>query len=157
MSCSFLFFIDRIRLTDEFFRTAEALVLTRTEFSCLTSLTKKGFFDRANISRLVKLDKIREGKQRRQSEGSGEDDVSPIIEAYRELNAECIITEDAFLRKRLRQKGLNVVSTPEIIGYMVKKGVITKERAVEAIEALKIFGWHDRNVLDQIKEAIQRD
>lgn len=157
MSCSFLYFIEKIRLADEFFRTAETLVLTRTEFSCIAPLTRKGYFNRANINRWVKSGKIRQGKQKGRAGRNGEGDVTSTVVAYRELNAKFIITEDAFLRERLRKEGLNVISTPDIIGYLAKKKVITKERAAEAIEALKVFGWHDRNVLDQIKEAIKRD
>lgn len=157
MSCSFLFFIEKVRLADEFFSTAEALVLTRTEFACLTSLSRKGFFKQANITRWVKAGKLREYKAKVTAPKNGEDDVTSTVQSYRELNSKFLITEDPFLRKKLRQEGLNIISTPDIIGYMAKKKVITKERAVEAIEALKIFGWHDRGVLDQIKEAIRRD
>lgn len=157
MSSSFLYFINVLNVADEFFRTAEALVLTDTEFTSLPALSRKGFFKQADVNRWVKSGKIRQGKQRSSAGRNREEDVKSTVEAYRELNAKFIITEDAFLRKRLRQEGLNVISTPDIIGYLAKKKVITKDRAVEAIEALKVFGWHDRGVLDQIKEAIQRD
>jgi rRNA-processing protein FCF1 len=157
MSCSFLFFIERIKLAEEFFSTAEALVLTRTEFACLTSLSRKGFFDQASINRWIKAGKLREHKSKASPAKKGEDDVTSTVQAYRELNSKFLITEDGFLRRKLRQEGLNVISTPDIIGYLAKKKVITKERALEGIEALKVFGWHDRGVLDQIKEAIQRD
>lgn len=156
MSCSFLYFMERVKLADEFFSTAEALVLTRTEFACLTSLTKKGFFAQANINRWVKAGKLREHKPKASPVKKGEDDVTSTVQAYRELNSKMLITEDGFLRKKLRQEGLKVVSTPDIIGYLAKKKVITKDRAIEGIEALKVFGWHDRGVLDQIKEEIQR-
>ena len=156
MSLSFLYFLERIELTDEFFRTLQALVLTRSEFAALGGLSGKGYFKRANINRLIKDKKIVEGKQRRAAK-IGEDDVTATIEAYRELNAKCIITEDPFLRSRLRQEGINVVATPDLIGYMARKKVITKDRAFEAIEALKVFGWYNNKVLDQIKEAIRRD
>jgi len=155
MSLSFLHFLERIELTDDFFRMFQALVLTRREFATLGALSGKGYFKRANINRLIKDKKIVEGKQRRAAKG--EDDVTSTIEAYRELNAKCIITEDPFLRKKLRQERINVVATPDLIGYMARKKVITKDRALEAIEALKVFGWYDNKVLDQIKEAIRRD
>jgi rRNA-processing protein FCF1 len=156
MSLSFLHFLERIELTDEFFRTLQALVLTRREFATLGALSGKGYFKRANINRLIKDKKIVEGKQRRTAK-NGEDDVTSTIEAYRELNAKCIITEDPFLRRKLREEGINVVATPDLIGYMARKKVITKDRALEAVEALKVFGWYNNKVLDQIKEAIRRD
>lgn len=156
MSSSFLYFINLLDLADEFFRTAEALVLTDTEFTSLPALSRKGFFKRADVNRWVKSGKLRQGKRRERAGRNGEEDVTSTLEAYRQLNAKFIITEDAFLRRRLRQEGLSVISTPDIIGYLAKKKVITKERAVEAVETLKVLGWHDRNVLDQIKEAIRR-
>lgn len=159
MGISFLYFIDEIGLAEDFFRTtAEALVLTRAEFRAMDDLASNGFFDRAKVKNWVKQGKIRAGERRRAVKRpvTAEDDVQATIEAYRQLDAKLLITEDDFLRTRLRQAGLKAFSTPDIVGHMAKKGVITKERAVQAIEALKVFGWHDRAVLNKIQEVIRR-
>lgn len=158
MGISFLFFIREIGLAEDFFRTtAEALVLTRAEFKSLDALATKGFFDPAQVKTWVKQGKIRAGAKREAPKRAvtSEDQAQATIDAYRQLDAKLLITEDDFLRAKLRQAGLKAFSTPDIVGHMAKKGVITKERAIEALEALKVFGWHNKAVLSQIQEVIR--
>jgi predicted nucleic acid-binding protein len=160
MGSSALYFLDKIRLVDDFFRTtAAALILTRSEFEALDLLSQKGFFSRERLDRWIETGKIQPVDKAAPAESPTElgKEADKTVMVYHRLNAKFVVTEDDFLRRQLREAGLRVLSTPDLIGHMARKGAITKERAIEAIEALKLFGWHSGSVLEQIKEEIQHD
>jgi rRNA-processing protein FCF1 len=159
MSNCFLYYIIRLGLAEKFFEaSAEKLVLTRSEFQSLDRLVRKGYFSAAEIEKL-RSERLITAAPTVKLAVEEQEDIDPSVRQtvmiHRELGAVFVITEDDTLRRRLQEAGLNVIATPEIIYHMAKKGAITPEEAREALEGLKLFGWHNREVLDRIKEAIQ--
>jgi len=159
MCVSFLYFIERLGLTDVYFEhAAETLVLTRSEFSALDRLSRKGFFSSARIKAMTARGWIRPAPKA-SADADVEKGVHPSIRqsaaAYRTIGAKMVICEDPVLRRRAEASGMKVVATPEVIHHMAKKGVVDRARAIEAIAGLELIGWHDRSLLARVKEEIQ--
>ncbi len=159
MSLSFLFFLERLGLTDDYFgKVAESLVLTRSEFGSFDRLTRAGFFSSDRIGALVEQGYVVEAPK-----AAVDDEIKQKVDSsiqssaavYREISASMVVTEDPVLRDRAEAAGMRVVSTPDIVFQMAQKGVIDKDRALEAIGGLELIGWHDKAVLDRIKETIR--
>jgi rRNA-processing protein FCF1 len=162
MGLSSLFFLDRVKLIDEFFNTtAEAMVVTKSELQNLPRLARAGYFSAADVRGWIKSGKVRlaefEGKARKsEAAQKGATEVAKTVDRYRRMGAKFLCTEDEFLKQKLAAEGVKVLRTPDIIVHMVDKGVITRERAVEALEGLKCFDWYDPEVLSSIQQEVLR-
>lgn len=159
MSLSFLFFMERVGLTDIYFeRVAESLVVTRSEHSSLQRLSEKGFFSSERVDNMLSkgwLQVAPKATPTRDIKETAHPSIQGSLAAYRKLDAKFLITEDPILRARAEAAGMGVVSTPEVIFDMAKKGAIDKVTALRAISGLQLLGWHEAQVLEQIKETIR--
>jgi hypothetical protein len=159
MGLSCLFFLDRVKLIDEYFNTtAEAMVVTKSELQNLPRLARAGYFSAVDVRDWIKSGKVRLADKAgdRQAGEQGPAGVAKTVETYRRIGAKYLCTEDEFLKQKLAAEGVKVLRTPDIIVHMADKGVITRERAVEALEGLKCFGWYDSDVLSAIQKEVLR-
>ena len=159
MSASFLFFLERLGLADVYFNdTAEALILTRSEYGSLERMASAGFFAADRIKSFIDRGWIREAPKVA-AKGGGEIGVHPSIKnslaVYKEVDAKVLITEDPVLRARASRAGMRVVSTPDVIFNMAKRNIIDEKTALEAMGGLQLLGWHSEALIERIKETIR--
>ncbi|HTY33957.1 hypothetical protein [Mycobacterium sp.] len=147
-------------LLDRFFETTAAgLVLNRAENSCLTQLATKGYLSPENLDRL-RSEGLLQSVARRDGTGveaDVEERIAPLVAAYRREKMDFVIVEDDVLRAKLISVGVRCVTTPDIVFHMVKKGALTVEEGIGALEGLRLLGWHDPETLERIQAAVREE
>jgi hypothetical protein len=162
MGLSCLFFLDQLQLIDIYFTTtAEAMVVTKSELQNLPRLARAGYFSPAAVRDWIKSGKVRladaAGKAGdKPAAKNGATGIAKTVETFRRIGAKFLCTEDEFLKQKLSAEGVKILRTPDTIVHMMDKGVISRERAVEALEGLKSFGWYDTDVLSSIQREVLR-
>ncbi|MBL7170035.1 MAG: hypothetical protein ISS48_03375 [Candidatus Aenigmarchaeota archaeon] len=71
-----------------------------------------------------------------------------------EVNADLLITEDDRARKIAERLKIKFTTCPDIILFLTKRGMITKKKALEALDNLQKFGWYKDWVIQEVIERI---
>ena len=50
---------------------------------------------------------------------------------------------------------LNFITSLDIVVALYRRGVVSKEMAVECIESLEEYGWYSKDVVKSYKEAVK--
>ncbi len=158
MGCSFVYFMEQVGLLDRYFETAATrLILNRAENRCLVQLAQKGYLSAERLERL-QSEGLLQFVARRDSgqvERETEPLIAPLVNAYRREKMDLVIVEDGALRAKLLAAGVQCVTTPDIIFHMVEKGALSVNEGIEALEGLRLLGWHDSAVLARIQAAMR--
>jgi predicted nucleic acid-binding protein len=77
------------------------------------------------------------------------------VTLYLQEKADLIASNDDKVRRLRLILDLDLISSPEIIFIMAKKGVITKDNAIDCLSELKRIGWFSHNVIDVIIKEVR--
>lgn len=153
--------LERIGLLRPFAKSVEKILISQRDNQYLMELGKIGYLNGEEINAL-------------RSEGAIEIVSAPARESiinfekfglkgmeleavakYKDIEAKFILTEDNFVRSNQEKLGVNVLSVPDIIWYLVSKGAVSKRRAIEALKELREMGLYSEDVLKQIEKNLK--
>lgn len=78
------------------------------------------------------------------------------IVLYFQEKADLIASNDDKVRKLRLILGLNLVSSPDIVFMLSKNHMISGDRAVDCLSALRDIGWFSASVIDMIVEEVKK-
>ena len=78
------------------------------------------------------------------------------VTLYMQEKADLIASNDDKVRKLRIILDLDLISSPEIIFMLAKTKRISKDKAVDCLDALKRIGWFTTNVIDSIQAEVEK-
>ncbi len=78
------------------------------------------------------------------------------VALYFQEKAQFLATDDDTCRKNRIILGINIIGSPAIILMLLRKALITRNKAIDCISALETIGWFDTEVRHEMKRQIDR-
>ncbi|MBI2580428.1 hypothetical protein HYV85_01330 [Candidatus Woesearchaeota archaeon] len=66
-----------------------------------------------------------------------------------------VLTDDKKCLAAAKALKLNFITSLDVVVALYRRGVVSKERAIEAIESLEEYGWYSKDVIKSYKEAVK--
>ena len=66
-----------------------------------------------------------------------------------------VLTDDKKCINAAKALEINFITSLDVILALYKKGVISKEKAIQSVEVLEEYGWYAKDLIKSYKEAIK--
>jgi predicted nucleic acid-binding protein len=123
---------------------------------------KKGHPDSLIIEQTVTnhLIKIKEVKNKKKVDdlrifGLHLGEAEPIALYFQE-KAQLLATDDDTCRKNRIILGINIIGSPAIVIMLFRNSLITRNKALDCISSLETIGWFDIEVINEMKQQIEK-
>lgn len=76
------------------------------------------------------------------------------VALYFQEKARYLATDDDTCRRNRIILGINIVGSPAIILTLLRKGLITRQKASDCVSALETIGWFDTDIIHEMQHQI---
>lgn len=78
------------------------------------------------------------------------------IALYFQEKAQLLATDDDTCRKNRIILGINIIGSPAIVIMLFRNSLITRNKALDCISSLETIGWFDIEVINEMKQQIEK-
>jgi len=78
------------------------------------------------------------------------------IALYFQEKAQLLATDDDTCRKNRIILGINIIGSPAIVIMLFRNSLITRNKALDCISSLETIGWFDMEVINEMKQQIEK-
>ncbi len=78
------------------------------------------------------------------------------IALYFQEEAQLLATDDDTCRKNRIILGINIIGSPSIVIMLFRNALITRNKALDCISSLETIGWFDIEVINEMKQQIEK-
>lgn len=75
---------------------------------------------------------------------------------YFQEQARFLATDDDTCRRNMIILGINIIGSPAIVLSLLRKGSITRRKALDCVSALETIGWFGVEVINEMRRQIEK-
>ncbi|MDO9096861.1 MAG: hypothetical protein Q7U60_01885, partial [Candidatus Methanoperedens sp.] len=149
-------------LTNSCLYFGNVLIPTKVYEETVIDGKKKGHADALIIEQTIgsNLIKIQEAKDKKKVDdlkifGLHLGEAEAVVLYFQE-DAQFLATDDDTCRRNRIILGINIIGSPAIVLTLLRNGAITKRKALDCVYALETIGWFDIEVINGMRNKIEK-
>lgn len=149
-------------LTDSCRHFGKVMIPTKVYEETVVNGKEKGHPDALIIERTITSDliKIKEIKNKKKVDelkifGLHLGEAEAVVLYFQE-QAQFLATDDDTCRRNRIILEINIIGSPAIVLTLLRKGVITKQKAMDCVYALETIGWFGIEIINEMRNKIEK-